>query len=91
VKTIQYEGKTLVQMGEGFDAICIEKRLIDAFDRAFETGCFKSSPEIIVAVAFGVMGTEYDSIDREGLFRHAAEKFGLDYGVIYDAWLDGAV
>lgn len=43
-----------------------------------------------IGAVFAATGGYDDSIDREAMFGWAASELGIDYGDIYDLWLDGS-
>lgn len=63
--------------------------LIAAWDNTITD---EMSPADVVVNTLGVLDAigGYDSINREALFIRATHRFGWDYDLLYDAWLDTA-
>ena len=67
----------------------IDQRLVAALDLLLEVREIKASDpnRMQKAVIDLITLYGYDSINRELLFQHCAQKFGFDYEVIYSAWV----
>jgi len=76
----------LLPLADIFGPIEIDDAIVAAFDAGLAITEAPTASDVVRSM-YAALSDAYDSVDREALFVRGAAFLGVDYGVIYDAWM----